>query len=207
MSSAWGRKFWKLLAFRLTVLYGGVLVASALLCFLISYFLVASAMQDRTDADLLREANHCADSFREGDFTALKKQIDADARATGTNDEFFVLSDASGKRKLSSDLSSWSDMIPTKAAMPEGSSRFDNATGSGHHERVRVLTYRLDSDDLLQIGFSVQDDWRVIDQVRRISGVLMLGLVGVAVVVGWIMAKRALAGVQQVTSTANEITR
>ena len=38
-------RFWRLLAFRLTLWYGGVLATAALLCFLISYFVVVSAMR------------------------------------------------------------------------------------------------------------------------------------------------------------------
>ena len=206
MSFAKGPRFWKLLAFRLTVLYGGVLVVSAFLCFLISYVLVASAMRSRTDVDLLREAGYCSEAFEQGGLASLNKRIGIEAPAIGTNDIFFLVYDTGGKPVASSNLSTWSDLSPPSPARPSTGGRFDDAFGIGHHAKLRVLTYPLDAGHVLQIGITVQDDVRVMEQVRRIAGLVMVGLVGVAVVVGWFLAKRALSGVERVTSTANEIT-
>lgn len=207
MSSAKAPKFWKLLAFRLTFLYGGALVASAFLCFLISYFLVAHAMQSRTDADLLREGDHCAQSFQQGGLESLKRRINIDAPAIGTNDIFFLAFGADGALLASSNLATWPDIEPHRPNLHARGSRFADASGTGHHAKLRVLTQSLGGGNILQIGITVQDDVRVIEQARRIVGLMMLGLTGIAVLVGWFMAKRALAGVQQVTSIANKITR
>lgn len=207
MSFAKTPRFWKLLAFRLTLLYGGMLVAAALVCFLISYLLVASAMQSRTDADLLREAAYCAESFAQGGLAALMKRVNVEAPAIGTNDIFFLVYDPRGKPLASSDLSTWGDLTAPSPVTLESGSRFDNAYGQGHHAKLRVLTYPLQAGDALQIGITVQDDVRVIQQARRIAAVVMVGLIAVAVAMGWFMARRALAGVQRVTNTANEITR
>jgi heavy metal sensor kinase len=207
MSFAKAPSFWRLLAFRLTLLYGGVLVASALVCFLISYLLVSSAMQSRTDVDLLREAAYCAQSFQQGGLPALKKRIDVEAPAIGTNDIFFLVYGPNAKPLTSSDLSTWDDLTPPSSASPPSGSRFDNAFGRGHHAKLRVLTYAMPDGKVLQIGITVQDDVRVIEQARRIAAIVMIGLIAVAVALGWFMAKRALAGVQRVTNTANEITR
>ena len=48
---------------------------------------------------------------------------------------------------------------------------------------------------------------RVLDQVRRIVAVILIGLISIALPVGWFLARRALEGVQQVTNTANEISQ
>jgi heavy metal sensor kinase len=207
MSSAKAPKFWKLLAFRLTLLYGGVLVVSAFLCFLISYILVASAMRNRTDADLLREAANCTEAFQQGGLPSLKKLIDVEAPAIGTNDIFFLVYSANRDPVASSNLSTWEDLTPPSAERPRTGMRFDDSFGVGHHAKLRVLTYAMDSENVLQIGITVQDDVRVMEQARRIAGLVMLGLVGVAIGVGWLIAKRALSGVQRVTNTANEIAR
>jgi signal transduction histidine kinase len=183
-----------------------VLLASALLCFVISYFLVASAMQSRTDADLLREAAYCVESFNQGGIASLQKRFDAEAPAIGTNDIFFLAYGPGAKAIASSDLSTWGDLEAPSSAVPAHGSKFDNAYGVGHHAKLRVLTYAMAEGNVLQIGITVQDDVRVIQQARRIAGLVMIGLIAVAVAMGWFMARRALSGVERVTNTANEIT-
>jgi heavy metal sensor kinase len=207
MSSATAPKFWKLLAFRLTLWYGGILAVAALVCFLISYFVMVSAMRSRTDTDLLREAN----AVQAGDVAAIQAQIDNDARAIGTNDIFFLLFDPHGNRIASSDLSTWQDMnlsSPLSSKAGEiGKPDYADAFGSGHHQRIRVLTLKAGNGGVLQVGITVQDDQRVIDEARKAISLIMLAVVGVAVVIGWVLAKRALVGVRHLTSTADTISR
>jgi signal transduction histidine kinase len=199
-------KVWRLLAFRLTIWYCGVLFASALLCFVISYFVVLTAMENRTDTDLLRQAARCSESLRQGGLSALKNQIENDARATGTNDIFLIAYDASGE-VASSDMTTWKDIQPPPPALNGAVARFDDGAGTGHHGQLRILTAALDGATTIQVGITTQDDARVMDQVRRIAGAILVGLIVVAVPVGWFLARRALSGVQQVTNTANEISR
>jgi heavy metal sensor kinase len=211
MSSATTPRFWKLLAFRLTLWYGGILAVAASLCFLISYFVMVSAMRNRTDADLLHEATRCMNAVQSGDVSAIKRQIDGDARATGTNDIFFLVYDRTGRPIASSDLSTWEDMsLAPPSAEETGTNRsphYQDAIGTGHHERIRVLTLAAGNGNVLRVGITVQDDQRVVDQARQTISLIMLAVVGIAVVVGWLLAKRALVGVQHVTSTANAISR
>jgi heavy metal sensor kinase len=211
MSSATTPRFWKLLAFRLTLWYGGILAAAAVLCFLASYFVMVSAMRNRTDADLLHEATHCMNAVELGDIPVIQRLIDNDARATGTNDEFFLVYHRDGEPIASSDLSTWEDLSlpapPVGQTVGNGNPFFQDAFGTGHHQRIRVLTMAAKNGSVLRVGITVQDDWRVIDQARRTISFIMLAAVGIAVVVGWLLAKRALVGVQNVTNTANAISR
>jgi heavy metal sensor kinase len=212
MSSATTPRFWNLLAFRLTLWYGGTVVVAALLCFLISYFVMVSAMRNRTDADLLREATGCMNAVKSGEVATIKRQIEADARAIGTNDIFFLVYDRNGKPIASSDLSTWADVSLAAPSVGElgttGIPHYrDELFGIGHHERLRVLTLAAENGNVLQLGITVQDDWRVIDQARRTISLIMLAVVGIAVVVGWLLARRALVGVQHVSSTAKAISR
>jgi heavy metal sensor kinase len=197
------------LAFRLTLWYGGILTVAASLCFLISHFVMVSAMRNRTDVDLLHEATRCMSAVQLGNISAVTRQIENDARATGTNDIFFLVYDRNFRPIASSDLSTWGDMSLAPPSAGEtgtnGIPYYQDAFGAGHHERIRVLTLAADNGNVLRVGITVQDDQRVIDQARQTISLIMLAAVGIAVAVGWLLAKRALVGVQNVTSTANAI--
>jgi heavy metal sensor kinase len=88
-----------------------------------------------------------------------------------------------------------------------GTPYFQYAFGIGHHEKIRVLNLAAGNGSVLRVGITVQDDQRVVDQARRTISFIMIAVVGIAVIVGWLLAKRALIGVQNVTSTANAISR
>jgi heavy metal sensor kinase len=208
--------FWRLLAFRLTVWYSVVVAVAAAASFAISYAAVLSAIRSRTDADLAREADRCSDALRTEGLRGLARRFEQDALASGTNDIFFSAFDVRGHRVANSDLSSWSGtQIPPIPALPSAGSDWTVRStsrnvygGAGHHQSVRVLTTPIANGQLLlQVGMSVQDDQRVADQVRQVVSLIMIGMLVLAVGVGWVLARRALAGVQRVTSTANDISR
>ena len=147
-----------------------------------------------------------------GAVAEIKRQIDTDATAIGTNDIFFRVYDRAGRPIASSDLSTWGDMALKSPATMEtaanGKPDYQDTTGgTGHHERIRVLTLAAANGSVLRVGITVQDDQRVIEQIRQTVSLIMLAVVGIAIVVGWLLARRALVGVQHVTSTANAISR
>ena len=157
-------------------------------------------MQSRTDADLLRQAARCSEALGRGGASALQSQIDNDARATGTNDIFLAAYDSGGQSIAMSDLTTWADVKPPPR-LSDSEPRFDDVGGIGYHGQSRLLTIGLGSGDILQVGITVQDDARVMDQVRRMAGLALIGLIATAMPAGWFLARRALAGVQEVTNT------
>lgn len=215
MSFARAPRFWHLLAFRLTLWYGGVLALSLLACWLLFYWVTLSSMRARADADLLRESLRCSEALRKGGMPSLQKQIDIVTRSAGVNDMFFRVFDPSGRPIATSDLAGWGDTkFPPHQLGPEpdDSPRFEEAAGVGHHQKVRVLTLRIEGGDVIQsgisffqIGMSTQDDQLVLARARRVIALIVVGMLVLAMGVGWLLARRALAGVQQLTTAANEV--
>lgn len=217
MSSARSPRFWHLLAFRLTLWYGGVLAVSAVACWLLFYWISLSSMRARADADLLRESLRCSEALRTGGMPSLQKQIDTVTRSAGVNDMFFRVFDQSGQTIATSDLAGWGDTkFPPHdlGSDPDDSPRFEEAAGVGHHQKVRVLTLRIEGGDVIQsgisffqIGMSTQDDQLVLARARREVILIFVGMLALATAVGWLLARRALAGVQHLTMAANEVSR
>ena len=58
---------------------------------------------------------------------------------------------------------------------------------------------------ILQIGISLEDDDEFLAQFRQIFGVTIALVMGLAGLLGWFMAKRALTNVEEVTRTARAI--
>ena len=211
MSFAKRPRFRHRLAFRLTVWYGGLLALSALACFGVFYGLMISSMQARADSDLTRLANLLSQSLATQGPAGLQSQIDTETASFGASHVFFRVMDPRGNViASSSNFASWPSMdrfaeVPLK--LPPAEPSFEDLYGSESHGRVRVMTAAVGQDLTLQVGVTRADDQRVIESLRRILGLVVALTTAVAVLIGWLMARRALAGMHGVTHTAQEISQ
>ncbi len=196
------------LAFRLTLWYGGILVLAMLVCVGAFYGLMVSSMRARSRSDLSRLADMLNQALAAKGLDEVQSRIDAETASLGDGDVFFRILDTQGRQVRASNLLPWRDVAclgELPGRLPPGREVFDSWTGSGHHAAVRVLTAPLGRDLTVQIGLTVTDDQLVIVELRRILGLVLLATTVVAVLVGWLMARRALAGMHGVTQTAQRI--
>lgn len=209
MSSATTPKFWHLLAFRLSLLYAGVLAISSLLCFSVFYAAMISTMRAHTDANLLHLAQRLSDVRARGGMPAVTVEMVKASEGIGTKDIFLRIVDRSGTQLTSSDLAGWADMLTNSAAIHSGITEpvFEDWYGIGRHGWVRVVRTPFDEGAILQIGYSMQDYGLVPAEFRRVAGMVLLGAVAIAVAAGWFMARRTLAGVQTIMTTARQISQ
>ena len=70
---------------------------------------------------------------------------------------------------------------------------------------IRVLYTIIGRNIILQLGQSMENYTRFIEAFRKIFVATMASLFVVAAIIGWFMARRALAGVEAVTRTARQI--
>jgi heavy metal sensor kinase len=82
---------------------------------------------------------------------------------------------------------------------------FDTIKSPDRRHRIRVLYAMIGRGVILQIGQSMENYTRFIEVFRKIFITTMAILFLLAAVVGWFMARRALAGVETVTQTARHI--
>jgi heavy metal sensor kinase len=211
MSSAKSPKFRHRLAFRLTVWYGGLLALSALACFAAFYGLMISSMQARADSDLTRLANLLTQSLAQQGPSGLQAQIDTETASFGASHIFFRVLDPRGNViASSSNFSSWPAMdrfAETPRSLPPPQASFEDLVGSESHGLVRALTAPIGQDLTLQVGVTRADDRRVIESLRRILAFVVVGTTVIAVLIGWLMARRALAGMHGVTQTTKQISQ
>lgn len=197
------------LAFRLTLWYAAIFVLSALVIFVLFYVLMVKAVNQRTDADLLTQANQLARIHaREGD-AMLQRAATLQAQAAGEKKMFFRLLYPSGLVFSSSDMRHWGQVGIRRDAVDAlflGHPHwFATQTPGEQPFRVRVLYMRLGGNIILQLGASLEEDDRLLQTFVRIFIFTMGGLLVLGVVTGWFMARRALSGVGSVTRTARRI--
>jgi heavy metal sensor kinase len=198
------------LAFRLTLWYAGIFILSASVAFLFFYLLITSVIRQQTDQDLLSGVRTFSSILSVQGPEALKQQAFLEAQAGGEKKVFFRLLYISGQLFSSSNMSYWRDIGINNTAITrllnDSGPVFDTISIPGRKHKVRILYAVLGPGLIVQLGRSMDNYSRIIEAFRKIFVTTMAVLFVLAAVVGWFMAKRALAGVETVTQTARRIT-
>ncbi len=197
------------LAFRLTLWYAGIFMLTSCVAFLFFYFLITSVIRDRTDQDLLGEARTLSSILKVQGINAVKRQIIFEAQAAGEKKIFFRLLSLDGQEFSSSNMSYWRDIGVAKAAVEQmiGGNRpvFNTVSLPDRKHNIRLLYAIIGRNIILQLGQSMENYTRFIEAFRKIFVITMASLFVFAAIIGWFMARRALAGVAAVTRTARQI--
>jgi len=197
------------LAFRLTLWYAVVFTVSAGVGFLFFYLLITSVLRQQTDQDLLSAARAFSSILAVQGAEALKRQALLETQAGGEKKVFFRLLYITGDLFSSSNMSYWRDIGINKDAiqrlLDNHRSVFDTISIPERRYEVRILYAALGPGMILQLGRAMDNLTRIIEAFRKIFVITMAALFIFATIVGWFMAKRALAGVERVTQTARRI--
>jgi heavy metal sensor kinase len=199
---------------RLTLWYMGILAGSLLALAGVAYFLLVRSLWQDLDAALEGVAKTIVHSAQPSGAAAVPpdaEQLFRQFFGPGFADRFFQFYDPRGERdprwpRLQSNLHSVSPKALRNAA--EGFGTFETLQTSGPYPS-RVLTFPIMARgrlvNVLQVGMSLQGLYRAKDGfLWTIAALLPLALV-LAGGTGWLLARRALRPVDQMTQAARRI--
>lgn len=199
------------LAFRLTLWYAAIFAVSSFAAFLAFYLLAASTIQGRTDQELLEDLAELSSFLASEGDDSLKAEMEAEAQGDGVDKIFFRLVSQKGEELGSSNMSSWGDLGISRSALVRlrnGANHvFQTLSIPEHRYKVRILYGIVGPGKIMQMGYSLEDNERLLEIFQRIFGATMAVLLALGTLFGWFMARRALAGVEEVTRTAMDISK
>jgi heavy metal sensor kinase len=197
------------LAFRLTLWYAFIFTLTSLGAFLLFNFLISSGLRERTDQDLLAEVSELSAHLALKGLDVVELDIVQDAESSGVDRMFLRVLTLDGKKLVSSNMTSWTNVAPNRVALERltsGESHvFETLTMPQLPYEVRILYGMIGLDKLVQIGKSLEDDQRFMGAFREKFFFMMATLMIFGGLIGWFMARRALSGIEEVTRTAVEI--
>jgi heavy metal sensor kinase len=197
------------LAFRLTLWYAGIFLVTSCVAFLFFYWLITTVIEERTDQDLLEEVRALVSIRNAQGIQAAKRQAILEAQAAGEKKIFFRFLYPTGIAFSSSNMTYWRDIGIQRSALnrllEDDQPVFDTIKSPDRRHQIRILYALVSPSVILQIGQSMENYTHFIEVFRRIFIATMAILFFVAAIVGWFLARRALAGVETVTQTARRI--
>jgi len=197
------------LAFRLTLWYAGIFTFSACVAFLVFYLMITSVLRDRTDQELLNQVSTFSSIFSAKGLEAVKRVALLESQAAGERKIFFRLLYPNGITFSSSNMSYWKNIrvghSPIRMLLEGSLHVFETLTIKGRKHKIRILYSIIGPGIILQLGHSMENQTRIIEAFQKIFMLIMAGLFLVAVLIGLFMARRALAGVAEISRTARRI--
>ncbi len=197
------------LAFRLTLWYAMLFVLSAGIVFYLFYMLIGKAIEQRTDEELLQRHNAFAGVYALQGVEMLQRTAAFQTQAGGEKKMFYRLFYPSGVVFSSSSMRYWKtigiDYTAVESLLENGSNLFVTHDLPGTKYHARVLYARIGTEIMLQLGYNMEDEERLLQIFKQLFLATMSVLLVLAVAGGWFMARRALSGVAMVTRTARRI--
>jgi heavy metal sensor kinase len=205
-------RFFKLpgtLATRLSLWYTGIFTISTLVAFLALYFVISAVLKERRDQDFLDDVQEYSAMLATEGIDRVKSEISWEVASDGAEHVFLRLLSMDGEQLLTTDMSAWEGVGSGSHALEKlknGAPHVLETLDLPEHEfQVRTVYGVIGPDLVLQIGESLEEDSEFLEMHRKIFVPLMAVMVIIAAIVGWLLAKRALSGVEEVTETAIEI--
>jgi heavy metal sensor kinase len=170
-----------------------------------------SVTLERVDKDLEKRVEMLSSLLTSNGINAVQRMAVLEAQTVGEEKVFFRLLFSTGVAFASSNMSSWQSIGINRQAilqmLTSKASVYETVQLRNQVYDVRIVYGLIGPNIILQMGWSLESQARFLSAFRRIFAMTMAVLLGVAVFVGWFMARRAVSGVETITRTARQISQ
>lgn len=198
------------LAGRLTLWY--TLVSSGLFICAVAliYLLTSAALLSEVDDDLEEDIAEFGLILSMRGLDELWSELAVEAEADGSEQILFRLYDGEGEMLRSTDDGHWADYAPATELAGDSSAlpRIETVHLADHEYPARTIYGAVGTNGpryIIQITESLEERATVLEAFRLTSLFALPVLILFSLLAGWFMSRKSLAGVQQVTNTAINI--
>ncbi len=201
------RKIFRSLTFQATLWYAGLFGLLSFAVFAVVYLHLISDLGHRIDRRLASSAEEFETLYLSHGVDALQSEFKREAHARGVRRLFFRLISPRGAILAASDLNAWQsipDRPPTfaKAAPTE---IFQTIYPPDHREGVRMLFKRTADGHVLQIGSTLLQNAHLRERYRETFGRALTIMIVCGGILGWLVSRQALSGLNRLRQTVTEI--
>jgi len=204
-------KIWHKLAFKLTLWYAVVFTISLIGALCVLYVMVTNSIQRSIDESLLEDLDEVSATLALAGDEHTLTAMNIEAQSEGIDKMYLRLMDQTGHVIATSDMKYWSAAGINKHVVMRvnmgKSPIFETQTVPGRFHKIRVVYGMVGTGKILQIGVSLKEKERFFSTIYATVVPIMICFVLFSAVIGWFMVNRALSGVEEVTSTASDISK
>ncbi|MGC8723159.1 MAG: sensor histidine kinase [Acidobacteriota bacterium] len=195
-------------AARLALAFAGAIALALCVLFASFYSFVKADLDSRTDRLLLDKSREFRELAEEGGTANLPGEFQREAQTMGTRLALYRLLAPDGSILSGSNGAAFPGLSVHPQALPrlvQGKPLLRTISIQGRRYQARECLVRLRSGLILQLVHYMGDDEDLLEDLRRSFGFTLVGVFLGAALLGWILSRRALAGVEEATRTAQAI--
>ena len=206
MPSGSKSNFWASVKVRLALLAGALIACCTLAAFGLAYANLVLALQSNVDHYLSAELNEFKNIYNSGGLDALREEVHLEETAQGSSNIFIQVFDASGNAVLSSDKTHWGAAAEWSGPIPPaGHSTFQTVVAEPDGRPGRRIEGHITGDVFVVMGVGTDQHRVVLDAFRERFIEVFVLVVCISLLGAWLVARRAMRGVEAVTVAAEEI--
>jgi len=199
----------KTLASRLTLWNAAIYIAFFGSAFALFYLSINTILHSDLDEDLEEDVAEFRMLLETDGFAAVKLEIEREFFSDNPEDTFFKIMDSKGNTMFTSDLSNWEDagdspQLPDKLRQ-DNEIVFETIDAPDDDYTARVVYGWIGPDMILKTGESMEDMQDFMGLLSTIFSITFVIVVLFASAAGWLLARRALRGVEDVSSAAVDV--
>ncbi len=202
-------KFPNTLSFKLTLWYASAFLICLVATFMTLYLSLQTLLNSRMDIDLREDIEEFRELFIEEGMNEVTQEIDREMNSSDESEVFLRLYNDKHAILFSSDMSDWEGLDIPSPHLPivrSPSAPFlETVTLSNQEHPARVISGLIGPGLTLQIGETLGSTQEVMQVLIVIfGGMLVLGI-PIASAVGWLIARKAVSGIEEVSRAAKAI--
>ncbi|MGE0269399.1 MAG: sensor histidine kinase [Candidatus Omnitrophota bacterium] len=199
------------LVFRLTVWHAIVFILSLAVIFFSSYTTLTTNLLKRVDNFLLIETADIEREYFEEGYEELREEVFEESQEEGVGRVVIRLLSPGIKELATSELNVWSHLDfedldrNAGAAFKQGIVFHTLRSSKAPHEMRFISRSIVNGNYVIQFGITLEDNQHLIDRYRRTFLGTLLGMLLIGTLLGWLVSKKAMSGVERITQTATRI--
>lgn len=198
------------LSFRLTLLYGGLFALSSLIAVTVFYYSIAGYHQNLVDDEFREELQEISDLMDSEGIDGVREEIEDETPEEALYIFLRVLN-TDGSEVVSTDLSSWGhldiSLIHLNALNNGRRLVLETCTIPEKPYPVRMGYANIGQGFILHGGLVLKTKTEIGNALKKIFGIALAAVVLIAGLIGWLLARQTLSGIEEVSETARLISR
>ncbi len=200
------------LSFRLTFWYASTFLTCLLAAILGLYVYLDTVFNHRMDEDLKEDIAEFRALLDEGGLEKVIAEIIREINSSDETEVFLRVLDLNGKVVFSTDVSEYEDLDAKTAStfqndMAPTTPALKTVEFPHHDYPVRMVLSQIGPDMVLLIGETLEKKEEIMELLFKVfAGMVFLGI-PLACGVGWVIARRAVSGIEEVSRAAKDIER
>ena len=200
----------KTLSFRLTLWYASAFLVCLVVAFMGLYLSMNSILNSRMDEDLREDITEFQELFMEEGLEKVIREIEREFNSSDEGEIFLRVYDDQGIIIMSSDMSAWEGLDSARifspaTALTQSEPLLETMVLPDKDYPVRTISGLIGEGITLQIGETLEKNEEIMNVLLMVfAGMLLLGI-PVASGIGWMIARKAVSGIEKVSRAAKAI--